>query len=194
MNEVMGSAGHAFIAHTKALSPCAQSKDGYGVPPHPLIARIGQRYWPRATRVRNVLVVRGVKRTRVVLVPDTSGAQVTIESERLLLLRSDGQGRNHQFLGFVARRYSTTAYVWAIDDTDAVLSVPEWHPSRPVRTPARLLPNDGRAAGNGPGGRGDQRPVGIERGSATARRFPGHPRTVPDGGPSPRARSPSRTT
>src|SRR5687768_3192183 len=57
----MGSSGHAFIAHTKALSPPAQSKDGgYGEPPHPLAARPGQKFWPLVGKRKRAFSVRTV--------------------------------------------------------------------------------------------------------------------------------------
>jgi hypothetical protein len=145
----MGSSGHAFIAHTKALSPAAQPKDGgYGAPPHPVTIRAGQRYWPRAASRRAVLVVRRVERERVLLgTPENRQGTVRVTRTGLLAVRSDGQGRHYQFQGFAPRRYVTRAYVWSVDDREAVLCVPEWHPRRPVRLPARLVPADGRRAG-----------------------------------------------
>jgi hypothetical protein len=145
----MGSPGHAFIAHTKSLSPRAQPKDGgYGPPPHPLVIRPGQRYWPRAARRRAVLVVRRVERERAVMDhPDHQQAPVRVTLARLLAPRADGQGRNYQFQGFSPRRYATCAYVWSVDGAEAVLCLPEWHPYRPVRLPLRLLPSDGRRDG-----------------------------------------------
>jgi hypothetical protein len=66
----MGSAGHAFIAHTKALSPRTQSKDGgYGAPPHPRAGRAGQLYWSRSGRRREVMAVRRLERDRAVISP-----------------------------------------------------------------------------------------------------------------------------
>jgi hypothetical protein len=145
----MGSSGHAFIAHTKALSPRAQTKDGgYGPPPHPVYARAGQRYWPRAARGRDLLIVKRVERDRVVLaLPRDRRKSIRIATQRLLAVRTDGQGRQFQFLGFSPRRYDTSAYVWSIEGTDAVLCLPEWHPRRPVRLPARLLTSAARQAG-----------------------------------------------
>jgi hypothetical protein len=146
----MGSVGHKFIAHTKALSPRAQSKDGgYGSPPHPRIVRTGQCYWPRSARRRDVLIVRRVLDERVMLDRlDRREAPVRLSRARLLVVRADGQGRYYQFQGFLPRRYPTTAYVWSVSDTEAVLCLPEWHPSRPVRLPPRLLPADALTAGS----------------------------------------------
>ncbi len=138
----MGSPGHAFIAHTKALSPLAQCKDGgYGPPPHPLSVRAGQRYWPRAASVREVLLVGRVARGRAsVTAVENRRVRRSLAVARLLAIRADGQGRHYQFQGFSSRRYRAYAYVWALEDREAVLCVPEWHPRRPVRLPARLLP------------------------------------------------------
>jgi hypothetical protein len=145
----MGSPGHAFIAHTKALSPRAQAKDaGYGPPPHPLSARAGQHYWPRSGRRRVLLVVRRVERDRVILRSSgESAGSTSVTLRRLLAQRTDGQGRHYQFQGYSSRRYDTKAYVCSIVDGYAVLCVPEWHPRRPVRFPMRLLPDSGRNAG-----------------------------------------------
>jgi hypothetical protein len=145
----MGSAGHKFIAHTKALSPRAQSKDGgYGPPPHPRVARPGQCYWPRSARRREVLIVTRVDSDRVLLGRrDRSRPPASAAVTRLLAVRADDQGRYYQFQGFAERRYLTLAYVWSISDVEAVLCLPEWHPRRPVRIPPRLLPADARSVG-----------------------------------------------
>jgi hypothetical protein len=139
---VMGSAGHAFIAHTKALSPLAQCKDGgYGPPPHPKTVRIGQRYWPRIGTSRDLLVVRRLDSDRAVVGTLRDRRSVRrIAVSRLLEVREDSQGRYYQFQGFSPRRYTTGAYVRAIQGGEAELCVPEWHPGRAVRVPARLLP------------------------------------------------------
>ncbi len=145
----MGSSGHAFIAHTKALSPAAQAKDGgYGPPPHPGQVRAGQRYWPRAGHRRAVLTVKRVDGARAVLAhPDRGHPSVRVSVDRLLAVRPDGQGRHYQFHGFAPRRYATYAYVSAVQDGHAVLCVPEWHPRRAVHLPVRLLPADSRHSG-----------------------------------------------
>ena len=82
----MGSSGHAFIAHTKALSPGAQAKDGgYGPPPHPGSARPGQRYWPRSARRREVLTVRRITGEHVLLERQSSRqASLRVTVSRLL--------------------------------------------------------------------------------------------------------------
>lgn len=139
----MGSAGHAFIAHTKALSPLAQCKDGgYGPPPHPKLVRPGQRYWPRAGSSRGVLVVRRIDSGWAVAERlGHSPAQRRLAVRRLLEVRPDGQGRYYQFQGFSPRRYRTDAYVGSIGAGEVVLCIPEWHPDRAVRLPRRLLPS-----------------------------------------------------
>jgi hypothetical protein len=137
----MGSAGHAFIAHTKALSPPAQCKDGgYGLPPHPRSARAGQRYWPRADRVRDVLVVRRIDGDRVVVTGVEDRVRRSLAVRRLLALRDDGQGRYYQFQGFLSRRYQTLVNVRTFVDDEVILRLPEWHPERDVHLPKRLLP------------------------------------------------------
>lgn len=145
----MSSAGHAFVAHTKSLSPRAQAKDGgYGLPPHPLLARVGQLYWPRAARSRRLLVVSGLRGDRVTMVAaDDRRAITTAAISRLLAARGDGQGAHFQFQGFASRRYETLAVVCSVEGAEAVLCLPEWHPARPVRLPARLLPGSARDRG-----------------------------------------------
>jgi hypothetical protein len=66
---------------------------------------------------------------------------------RLLAVRADGQGQYYQFQGFAPRRYDTRAYVWALDEREAVLCLPEWHPRRGVHLPVRLVPAEARTAG-----------------------------------------------
>ena len=146
---VMAASGHAFIAHTKSLSPGAQSKDGgYGPAPHPLAIRPGQRFWPRAARRREVLTVRRVASEHAMMDdPERGRGSVRVTLARLLAMRPDGQGLHYQFQGFAPRRYATCAYVWSVGKAEAVLCVPEWHPRRPVRLPLRLLPDDGRRPG-----------------------------------------------
>ena len=121
---------------------------GYGPPPHPLGVRAGQRYWPRAASVREVLVVARVAGGRAsVTAVENRRVRRSLAVARLLAIRADGQGRHYQFQGFLSRRYRAHAYVWALEDREAVLCVPEWHPSRPVRLPARLLPASAVYAG-----------------------------------------------
>jgi hypothetical protein len=146
---IVGSAGHAFISHTKALSPSSQVKDaGYGLAPHPLAARPGQRFWPRGGRRRRPFVIRRVHRQHGLGVRlDGNREPVRVSLARLLEVREDGQGRHYQFHGFTSRRYDTWAQVCRIEDGQAVLCVPEWHPRRPVRLPVSLVPEPGRSAG-----------------------------------------------
>src|SRR5262245_19016252 len=102
----MGSSGHAFIAHTKALSPPAQSKDGgHGVPPHPLAVRPGQRFWPLAGRRKRPFVVRSVDEIVVGTRLDGAGEPVRVTVARLLATDEDGHGRHYRLLGFASRRY-----------------------------------------------------------------------------------------
>jgi hypothetical protein len=140
----MGSSGHKFIAHTKSLSPPAQAKDGgYGEPPHPLALRTGQRFWPLHGNRKRPFFVRSVDTQRNVVVGqrlDEDKETVRFTVGRLLATDADGRGRHYRFFGFMPRRYTTWATVVAIDRSEAVLILPEWHPSHPVRMPARLLP------------------------------------------------------
>jgi hypothetical protein len=145
----MGSPGHAFIAHTKALSPRAQSKDaGYGSPPHPQTIRSGQLYWPRTATRREVVIVKRVDQKHAVVARHgRRQAPFRVTLRRLMAVRADGQGRYYQFQGFAPRRYETRAYVWSLDEEEALLCLPEWHPRRGVRLPARLLPSEARQRG-----------------------------------------------
>lgn len=146
----MGSAGHAFLAHTKALSPSASVRDGgWGDPPHPLEVRPGQRYWPRAGRRRRVFVVKRVSGEEVVVQRlDGAEERVRLKRARVLATRpEDGQGRHYAFGGCIPRRYATHAALVALDGEQAVLVVPEWHPARPVRLPLRQLPAGGADVG-----------------------------------------------
>jgi hypothetical protein len=144
----IASAGHKFIAHRKSSSPSAQVSDGgWGLPPHPLAARSGQRYWPRHAKRKLTLQLARVNGTstearRV----DDVHQKLRVSVDRLLAVRPDGQGELYQFAGFAPRRYSTFAYVAAMDDAQATLVLPEWHPARPASVPARWLP-----AGSGAG-------------------------------------------
>ena len=138
----MGGSGHAFISHTKGLSPASQVKDaGYGSPPHPLDARRGQRFWPREGRRKRPFAIKRIDGTHAIGVRlDGNGETVRVSLARLLEPREDGQGLHYQFHGFSPSRYATWAQVWRVDDRQAVLCVPEWHPGRPVRLPKRLVP------------------------------------------------------
>ena len=72
---------------------------------------------------------------------------VRITVSRLLARRDDGQGRYFQFLGWSSRHYRTQARVLVLEDQMATLIVPEWHPTRPVPVPSRLLPEPSRMVG-----------------------------------------------
>ncbi len=153
--ERMGASGKKLQGHgarQKRNSPPPQAKDGgFGLPPHPVEVRIGQRYCGRGTgRHRPLQVARVDAKTGTALLRpiESEGRATTIAVERLLATRRDRQGRTYQFLGFAPRRYRTVAVVAAIRaDGQAELVLPEWHPARPVLHPARLLPTDAAAAG-----------------------------------------------
>lgn len=144
----MGSSGHKFIAHTKALSPRASaSGGGFGLPPHPLEIRTGQRFFPRSGERRVAFDVVRVRGDKVTIRREDGALVRALGLARLLAVGSDGQGKAYQFLGFLPRRYRTVAYVAAVDERDAVLCLPEWHPGRPVRYFPALLPEGARAPG-----------------------------------------------
>jgi hypothetical protein len=95
-----------------------------------------------------VLIVTRVERDHALVVdPARKRILVRVSLSRLLALRDDGQGLDYQFQGFKPRRYSTVAFVWSLLGADAILCLPEWHPRRPVRIPARLLPDLGQGEG-----------------------------------------------
>jgi hypothetical protein len=143
----VGSSGKNLKGHgqgTRAASPGAQAKDGYGQPPHPLVVRTGQLYWPRHARTgrRQFQVTRALpdgtvhgKRT------DHARDPVTVTAARLLAVRADGYGEHYSFIGWSTRTYVTWACLVAANDDEVTLVLPEWHPSRTVRAPARALPS-----------------------------------------------------
>ena len=146
----MGAPGHKFIAHTKALSPRAgAASNAYGLPPHPLQARPGQRYWARTGTRRAAFDLERVTAAQAVGRRESGGVAVSITLPRLLAVRDeDDQGRWYQFLGHRPRRYrKTLAHVVVRDERLAVLCVPEWHPRRPVLLFASLLPDGARDPG-----------------------------------------------
>jgi hypothetical protein len=142
----MAAAGkklHGHGARSKARSPAASVSDGgYGRPPHPVRVRAGQKFWPRAGRRRRAFVVGSVDRGGVVRGRRVDGAREPVRTTlaRLAAARGDGQGRHYSFLAWMPREYRTWAAVVEIEGDTAVLVLPEWHPGRPVRLPARLLP------------------------------------------------------
>lgn len=149
----MAAAGkklHGHGARSKARSPAGSVSDGgYGRPPHPLRVLAGQRYWPRRAACRRPFAVTARPRNDVVFGVRTDGARerVRATAHRLLAIRADGQGLHYSFLGWETRRYRTWAVVVAISDATATVVLPEWHPGRPLRLPARLLPREAEQGG-----------------------------------------------
>lgn len=146
----MAAAGKKLQGHgapSKARSPAGSVSDGgYGRPPHPVRVLAGQRFWPRRASCRRPFAVTSHPRGDVVHGARTDGTRerVRTTAHRLLARRADGQGLHYSFLGWQSRRYRTWAVVMAIDDASATVVLPEWHPARPVRLPARLLPSGAR--------------------------------------------------
>lgn len=141
---------HGNGARRKARSPAASVSDGgYGMPPHPVCLRAGQKYWPRSARRRRPFILGTVGRDGIVTARRVDGARerVTIAAVRLLQARADGQGGHYQFLGWTPRRYKTWAVVLTTGSPSATLVVPEWHPARPVTFPVRLLPQSAHRPG-----------------------------------------------
>ncbi len=71
---------------------------------------------------------------------DDTNDRVRISSARLLATGEDAQGKHYSFVKWSPRHYMTWAYVRAVEPSQAVLVLPEWHPGREVRIPTRLLP------------------------------------------------------
>jgi hypothetical protein len=148
----MAGTGKNLHGHGKrrtSTSPAAAVSDGgYGIPPHPIRIRSGQKFWPRHSpgRRRRPFVVQavdhGVVRARRV---DEAREPVRIAVARLQETRPDGQGQHYQFMAWTPRRYRTWATVVTISAAEATLVLPEWHPGRPVRLPVRFLPEPARA-------------------------------------------------
>lgn len=150
----MGPTGKNLHGHGKrrtSTSPAASVSDGgYGLPPHPIRIRGGQRFWPRHSRGRRrrPFVVQAVDADTVrARRLDEAHERVTIAVARLEQTRADGQGEHYQFIAWAPRRYRTWATVVTILGAEATLVLPEWHPGRPVRLPVRLLPESARFAG-----------------------------------------------
>lgn len=94
-------------------------------------------------------ITNHVKSGRVFAVKvDGRQERIELSAERLLAVDESGNGRHYRFIAYLAgRRYRTYAWVAGVGAQQALLVLPEWHPRRPVRFPARLLP----AAANRPG-------------------------------------------
>jgi hypothetical protein len=144
----MGASGKKLQGHgarRKGTSPApTPALGGWGVPPHPLRIVNGQRYASLIGRTRRPFVVTNhlssgrVFATRT----DASEERFTLTAGRLLAADPGGAGRYYRFLAYTAgRRYRTYAFLAALHGDQALLHLPDWHPGRPVRYPARLLPN-----------------------------------------------------
>ncbi len=141
----MGGAGKKLPghgAHVKKKSPAAQSSDGgHGRPPHPLRLCPGQVFWSRAGRkCRGFMVIGNDEGGSVAMKRlDDTNDRVRISSARLLATDEDAQGKHYSFVKWSPRHYKTWAYVQAMEPSQAMLVLPEWHPRREVRLPTRLL-------------------------------------------------------
>jgi hypothetical protein len=153
----MGGSGKALPGggkRHKANSPFAQAKDGgYGLPPHPVAVRPGQRYFPRSgSRRRQLQVTKVQAPAGVALARQLDGGRRTVRLTlgRLLAVGDDGQGLHYQFAGHAQRRYATHALVIKRDASSKMitLALPEWHPGRPVRIAQRLVPPDSQMPGS----------------------------------------------
>jgi hypothetical protein len=100
-------------------------------------------YWPRQARGRR----RQFQITRAagdgkVHGKRTDGAHepLIVSAGRLLAVSEDGDGEHYSFIGWTPRRYQTWACAVERDLDRVILILPEWHPTRPVRVIARLIP------------------------------------------------------
>jgi hypothetical protein len=142
----MGGSGKKLIgggSRHKNKTPRPTAALGVGAAPHPSRVLTGQRYVPlRPRRQRTFTVTRVFSDGRVRAVKEDGPREaVELISSRLLAVGPDGHGRHYRFIGHRSeRRYRTFACIVAIDQAHATLVLPEWHPSRLVEFPARLLP------------------------------------------------------
>jgi len=147
----MGAPGSKFI---KSKAGSARGLRGGDAPPHPLRVRSGQRYWPRkassarANRIPiQILTSRGGSGLRARR-EDRSGTIIYPKRERLLARDPDGAGRHYVLVGWRPGAYRTPLHVLHIADKGwATVCVPEWHPGKPAKLPARLLPETHRQPG-----------------------------------------------
>lgn len=96
----MGVAGSRWTHHhkTKGLFVGAQR---YGLPPHPDIARSGQRYTPRTGSHKIPFTVTSVKGGVVNYIRFTDHVRATIDPHRLLATDAEGMGKHFVFHGFI---------------------------------------------------------------------------------------------
>jgi hypothetical protein len=149
----MGASGKKLQGHgqrRKTTSPAGSVRDGrFGSPPHPICARMGQKYWPLSGKQRRAFVVQSVGPDGLVKARRVDGKreQLKASAERITARTADGRGRYYSFLAWVPRRYRTWATVITVAETQSTIVLPEWHPGRPIGFPTRLLPEDARKHG-----------------------------------------------
>lgn len=142
----MGGSGKKLVgggSRHKNKTPRPTAALGVSPTPHPLRVLAGQRYVPLRPRRQRAFTVTRVFADGRVRAAKEDGPREAIKlvSSRLLAAGPDGAGLHYRFIGHrPERRYRTFACIVAIDEATATLVLPEWHPSRPVEFPARLLP------------------------------------------------------
>jgi hypothetical protein len=150
----VGAAGKKLRGHgarSKTRSPRqTPSNDTSGPVPHPRRVINGQRFAPvHGRRRRPFHITSHRKDGRVFAVKaDRRKERIALRAKRLLAVDENGNGRHYRFIAYVpGRRYRTYAYIISVPSKSALLLLPDWHPDRPVRFPARLLPADARLPG-----------------------------------------------
>jgi hypothetical protein len=144
----MGASGSAWIKHKKRRGLRSDAMTNL---PHPRDVRAGQRYFPLASRAKNVVtlkVLRTTGDTCELKREDDVGKLVRVRSSNLLATGPDGTGRLYRFIGFAERSgYPTQAFVLDVDAPWAQLVLPEWHPETPVTIAAGSLASALRTPG-----------------------------------------------
>src|ERR1700679_938271 len=150
----MGASGKKLRGHGaphKQNSPApTPASDGWEPVPHRRRVINGQRYSPHTGKRRRPFTVTSHLTSGAVFAVKVDGRQerVRLSAERLLAAGEDGLGTHYPFIAYTAaRRYRTYAYLVSIEDRQAQLLIPDWHPRRPVRLPAALLPDGAREPG-----------------------------------------------
>jgi hypothetical protein len=134
----------------KNKSPMPTPALGWEATPHPLRVINGQRYAPLAGRTRRPFVVTSHLKSGSVFAVRTDASQerFALTEARLLAVDAEGAGLRYRFIAFTpGRRYRTFAFLAELVDGQALLRLPDWHPARPVRYPAALLPDGGDQSG-----------------------------------------------
>jgi hypothetical protein len=144
----MGASGSAWIKpkKRKGLRP-----ELFANTPHPRRVRVGQRYFPLASRATNVATLR-VTRVRGELCElrreDDAGRAVRVRAGRLLATGDDDAALYYRFVGFApSAGHPTVAAVVSTGPAWTRLVFPEWHPGVAVPVATGSLPSALRQPG-----------------------------------------------